>query len=156
MLYCPEITGSQMPSTKKLRPAALDPILAFQFSFPQLITQSEAFFELDDCADGTGPLIDTCFTLSSRLADLKEHAESFEEEGEAYTLPFAKETWLDMIVTLCGIITRRVNKGEQLFESEAANAKLREELGSLRAFLIGIYSTKTLAKLEAMERLDLE
>jgi hypothetical protein len=131
--------------------AALAKLTAFEFSFPQLLTASEVLVGLNDCDPGTGPLPDVCLSFWSRLGDLAESAKEAADEGEVYTVSWAKQQWLDVIVQYRGIILRRVEAGEQLFESEGATAKFREEAAQFRQLLRVIYDEARLAQLESSE-----
>jgi len=140
-------------STHTSRAAALTKIVEAEIAFAALLTDEERLLTGNDCSDGTGPLSDACFSLWSRLQDLKESAQEAADRGEPYPVSFAKEQWLDMIATYAGIILRRFAAGELLLDSEGVTAKCRDQIDGIRKNLEIIYGSK-LARLEARKEVD--
>ncbi len=137
-----------MSSKKKAQLNALNGIIDTEFNFTESLGDDAPGMFINDCDNGTGPLLAVAASLESRVCDLRESAEDAEAHGEDYPVEFAKKQWLNMIAQYVGILTRRLDAGETLCDNASATAALRGDLSALRLLLLAIYGEKDLCALE--------
>ena len=115
-----------------MKPAtALTRLLHFAFSFESLVSTNEAMVSLDDHAGFDGPLCDVCFSMISRMDDLRESAEIAQARGKRYSPSAAKSEWVDTIAEYAVAIRVRISHGEKLLDSESSTIPLAWELDRL-------------------------
>jgi hypothetical protein len=115
-----------------VKPAtALTRLLNFAFSFETLVSTNEAIASLDGHASFDAPLRDVCFSMVSRMDDLRDSAEKAQARGRSYSPAAAKTDWVQTIAEYAVAIRVRIVRGEKLLNSESVTIPLSWELDRL-------------------------